>query len=92
MKLVRSPNVFVHLLAHSLRWMGLINVEHCIMDGQKEDRRLDFIIKKFTALQLLYDIRWKRHVKGFNYYTVLLLQTIMLHYNNHGTADKGKTL
>ncbi len=41
-----------------------MNEEYCIMDGQKEDRRLDFIVKKFTVPQLLDDVRWKRHVKG----------------------------
>lgn len=69
-----------------------MNKEHCIMDGQKEGRHLDFIIKKFTVPQLLYDVRWKRHVKGESYCTVLLLHTIKLYYNSHGNVDKGKTL
>lgn len=41
--------------------MGLMNAERCIMNGQKEDGRLYFIIEEFTFPQLLYDVCYKQH-------------------------------
>lgn len=41
-----------------------MDAQHRIMNGQKEDGRLYFIIKEFTFPQLLYDVRYNQQIKG----------------------------